>query len=122
MKASSNSVKHTFTLGNLEISALLAETRTVENPQDIFGRNVTAEQFESVSKANLWSLAYPDWEVKFDMDKTKAAATRKQVFGMLAADKIPFAGYHMPFPGIGFVETRGDSGYRYIPISYQTML
>jgi glyoxylase-like metal-dependent hydrolase (beta-lactamase superfamily II) len=67
----------------------------------------------------VWSLAYPDWEVKFDMDKAAAAATRKQVFGMLAADKVPFIGYHMPFPGTGFVETRGEGGFRYVPASYQ---
>ncbi|MEM7259134.1 MAG: MBL fold metallo-hydrolase, partial [Pseudomonadota bacterium] len=55
----------------------------------------------------VWSLAYPDWEVKFDMDKSAAAATRKNVFGMLAAEKIPFIGYHMPFPGVGYVANRG---------------
>jgi glyoxylase-like metal-dependent hydrolase (beta-lactamase superfamily II) len=70
----------------------------------------------------VWSLAYPEWEVKFDMDKAKAAATRKKVFDMLSADKVPFVGYHMPFPGIGFVETRGEGGYRYVPSSYQMML
>lgn len=70
----------------------------------------------------VWSLAYPEWEVKFDMDKAKAAATRKKVFDMLTADKIPFVGYHMPFPGMGYVETRGEGGYRYVPTSYQMML
>ncbi|MGL4321236.1 MAG: MBL fold metallo-hydrolase, partial [Paracoccaceae bacterium] len=40
----------------------------------------------------VWSLAYPDWEVKFDADKAAAAATRRAVFGMLAADKVPFIG------------------------------
>jgi hypothetical protein len=40
---------------------------------------------------------------------------------MLATDKIPFAGYHMPFPGVGFVEANGD-GFRYVPASYQLML
>lgn len=69
----------------------------------------------------VWSLAYPDWEVRFDMDKAAAAATRKEVFGMLAADRIPFIGYHMPFPGMGFVEAQG-SGFRYVPASYQMML
>jgi glyoxylase-like metal-dependent hydrolase (beta-lactamase superfamily II) len=69
----------------------------------------------------VWSLAKPDWEVKFDADKPAAAATRKTVFGMLAADKVPFIGYHMPFPGIGYVEAAGD-GYRYVPASYQMML
>ncbi|MBX2837107.1 MAG: MBL fold metallo-hydrolase [Gammaproteobacteria bacterium] len=69
----------------------------------------------------VWSLAYPDWEVKFDMDKTAAAATRRNVFGMLAADKIPFLGYHMPFPGVGFVAPR-ENGFQYVPVSYQLAL
>lgn len=69
----------------------------------------------------VWSLQKPDWEVRFDMDKAAAAATRKQVFGMIAADRIPFIGYHMPFPGVGYVEAMGD-GFRYVPVSYQLML
>lgn len=69
----------------------------------------------------VWSLAYPDWEVRFDQDKAQAAATRRQILGMLATDRIPFAGYHMPFPAIGFVEANGD-GFRYVPASYQLML
>jgi len=69
----------------------------------------------------VWSLAYPEWEVKFDMDKEAAAATRKRLLGMLAAERIPFVGYHMPFPGTGFVETRGEGGFRYVPTSYQMM-
>jgi glyoxylase-like metal-dependent hydrolase (beta-lactamase superfamily II) len=69
----------------------------------------------------VWSLQQPDWEVRFDMDKAAAAATRRQVFGMLAADKVPFIGYHMPFPAMGFVEAQGD-GFRYVPASYQMML
>jgi glyoxylase-like metal-dependent hydrolase (beta-lactamase superfamily II) len=64
------------------------------------------------------SLQKPDWEVKFDMDKAKAAATRKRVFDMIAADRLPFIGYHMPFPSVGFVEKAGN-GYRFAPKSYQ---
>ena len=69
----------------------------------------------------VWSLAYPDWEVRFDMDKGAAARTRRNIYGMLAADKIPFLGYHMPFPAVGYVETRED-GFRYVPETYQLML
>jgi len=68
----------------------------------------------------VWSLGYPDWEVRFDMDKAAAAASRRRVLGMLAADRVPMIGYHMPFPAAGFVETRGD-GFRYVPVSYQLM-
>ncbi len=69
----------------------------------------------------VWSLAYPDWEVKFDMDKAMAAQSRRKVLGMLAADKVPMIGYHMPWPAMGYVETR-DDGFRYVPASYQMMM
>ncbi len=67
------------------------------------------------------SLQRPDWEVAFDADKAGAAATRKKVFDMIATDKLPFIGYHMPWPSVGFVEKMGE-GYRYIPNSYQVSL
>ncbi|MCP4207039.1 MAG: MBL fold metallo-hydrolase [Shimia sp.] len=69
----------------------------------------------------VWSLAYPDWEVKFDRDKAAAAATRRKMLDMLAAENIPFIGYHMPWPAVGYVE-KHDSGYKYAPASYQLML
>lgn len=69
----------------------------------------------------VFSLAHPEWEVKFDMDKSAAAATRRQMLDMLAAEKLPFVGYHMPFPAFGYVETAGD-GFAYVPESYQLSL
>lgn len=69
----------------------------------------------------VWSLQKPDWEVTFDSDKPAAATARRSVFGMIAADRIPFVGYHMPFPGLGYVEALGD-GFRYVPASYQLAL
>jgi len=69
----------------------------------------------------VWSLAKPDWEVRFDMDKSAAAQSRRKVLGMLAADRVPMIGYHMPFPAMGFVAARGD-GFEYVPAGYQLML
>jgi glyoxylase-like metal-dependent hydrolase (beta-lactamase superfamily II) len=69
----------------------------------------------------VWSLANPDWEVRFDADKAGAAATRRAILGMIADERIPFTGYHMPFPGVGYVEVAGD-GFRYVPMTYQMML
>ena len=66
----------------------------------------------------VWSLAHPDWEVRFDADKAQAAATRRNLLGMAAADRFPIVGYHMPFPAAGYVETAGD-GFRFVPVSYQ---
>ncbi|SLN49543.1 MBL fold metallo-hydrolase [Ruegeria meonggei] len=68
----------------------------------------------------VWSFAHPEWEVRFDMDKSAATASRRNVLGMLAADKVPMIGYHMPFPAAGYVESRGD-GFRFVPVSYQMM-
>jgi len=64
------------------------------------------------------SLQEPDWEVRFDADKAAAAASRRRVFDMIAAEKLPFIGYHMPYPAAGFVEKSGN-GYRYVAVTYQ---
>ena len=69
----------------------------------------------------VWSVAHPDWEVRFDMDKAAAAQSRRRILGMAAADRIPVIGYHMPFPAMGFIDTRGE-GFHYVPASYQMML
>lgn len=68
----------------------------------------------------VWSLAHPDWEVRFDMDKAQAAETRRRVLDMLATERMAMLGYHMPFPAAGFVERRED-GFRWVPVSYQFM-
>ncbi len=64
------------------------------------------------------SIQRPDWEVRFDMDKQKAAATRKRIFDMVAADRMPVVAYHSPFPAVGLIEAK-DGGYRWVPESYQ---
>lgn len=69
----------------------------------------------------VWSLAYPDWQVSWDADKDAAAGSRRRVLDMAADDSIPFTGFHMPFPAIGYAERRGD-GFRYVPASYQLTL
>jgi len=69
----------------------------------------------------VFSLQQPDWEVRFDADKPMGADTRRKVFGMIAADRIPFIGYHMPFPAVGYAEPK-DAGFRFVPQSYQHLL
>ncbi|KAA9010074.1 MBL fold metallo-hydrolase [Histidinibacterium aquaticum] len=76
--------------------------------------------FADVANHPVYSLAHPDWEVTFDMDKTQAAATRRRVLSQLADDRVPMIGYHMPFPACGYVEREGD-GFRYVPHLYQLM-
>ena len=72
----------------------------------------------NIANHYVFSLAHPDWEVLFDADKAQAAATRRRILDMLAADRMPMLKYYMPFLGLGFVERAGE-GYRFVPASYQ---
>jgi glyoxylase-like metal-dependent hydrolase (beta-lactamase superfamily II) len=78
--------------------------------------------FADLANHPVWSLARPDWEVRFDADKEAAAASRRKVLGMIAADRIPAVGYHMPFPAVGYVDT-GTNGaeFRWVPEAGQLM-
>ncbi len=55
------------------------------------------------------------------MDKEQATASRRRIFDLIATERIPFSGYHMPFPAVGFVEKQ-ELGYRYVPVAYQLAL
>lgn len=64
------------------------------------------------------TLQRPDWHVSFDIDKDMAVETRKRIFDMIATDRLPFIGYHMPFPSLAYLQRDGE-GYRYVPETYQ---
>lgn len=78
--------------------------------------------FADLANHPVWSLARPSWEVRFDADKEAAAASRRNVLGMIAADRIPAVGYHMPFPAVGYVATgSGDAEFQWVPEAGQLM-
>lgn len=57
----------------------------------------------------------PDWALGVEIDQSAAAASRRKLFGMAAESKIPLAGYHFPFPGIGHIIEMGDA-WRFVPV------
>jgi glyoxylase-like metal-dependent hydrolase (beta-lactamase superfamily II) len=61
-------------------------------------------------------VRHPDWHGWFDQDPVQAAATRRRVYDMLVAEKMPVQAYHHPFPALSRVEKDGN-GYRVIPAS-----
>ena len=78
--------------------------------------------FADLANHPVWSLARPDWEVRFDADKAMAAQSRRNVLGMIAADRIPAVGYHMPFPAVGYVAPGSDGAeFRWVPEAGQLM-
>jgi glyoxylase-like metal-dependent hydrolase (beta-lactamase superfamily II) len=63
----------------------------------------------------------PRIEVAFDTDSKQGAQSRVKLFDMLAAQRIPLAVFHMPWPGIGQLAKHGD-GFRYVPAPMQLVL
>jgi glyoxylase-like metal-dependent hydrolase (beta-lactamase superfamily II) len=59
---------------------------------------------------------HPDWHGFFDQDPPKAAATRRRVYDMLAADRLPVQAFHFPYPALSRIERAGN-GYRVVPMT-----
>ena len=60
---------------------------------------------------------HPDWQGFFDQDPPAAAATRRRVYDMVVAEKLPVQAYHFPFPALSRIEKQG-SGYRVVPMAH----
>lgn len=56
----------------------------------------------------------PAWNIGWDNNLEHAAKTRKRVFAQAAAKKSRTYGFHLPFPGLGRIASKGK-GYTWIP-------
>jgi glyoxylase-like metal-dependent hydrolase (beta-lactamase superfamily II) len=59
----------------------------------------------------------PTWRVFYDQDGAMAEETRRKVYDMLAAERMPVQGFHYPFPSLAHIE-KTASGYREIPVPW----
>jgi len=59
------------------------------------------------------SFERPEWRWGADMDPDKAISARRRTLDMLASERMPLLGYHLPWPGLGRVERQG-AGYRFV--------
>lgn len=59
----------------------------------------------------------PDWSAVFDMDGPAAAATRRKLLDMVAADRMQVAFYHAPFPATGHIAKAGN-GFELVPVQW----
>jgi glyoxylase-like metal-dependent hydrolase (beta-lactamase superfamily II) len=58
---------------------------------------------------------HPEVTVSFDSDGPKAAASRRRVWTEAAAHKAVLGAAHLPYPGLGRVEVRGQ-GFAWVPV------
>jgi len=63
----------------------------------------------------------PEWSLWADMDAAMAITARKRLLDMAAADRMPIAAYHLPFPSTGYIAKQGN-GYEFVPAYWQPML
>jgi hypothetical protein len=57
----------------------------------------------------------PDITIAYDVDQGKAKARRLDTFNR-HTKRIPIAGAHLPFPGMGLLESAGK-GYKLAPLA-----
>jgi glyoxylase-like metal-dependent hydrolase (beta-lactamase superfamily II) len=78
---------------------------------------ITADTFTHY----VMAVQRPEWHFEMDDDKDKAVAARKRMLDMLSNERMLVASFHMPFPGLGYIE-KTQAGYRWTPHSYQMNL
>jgi glyoxylase-like metal-dependent hydrolase (beta-lactamase superfamily II) len=78
------------------------------------GSAKTIVQSDATPGMSWLFIARTDWLANGDTDAPLAQQTRRKLFDMIATDRILFGAYHMPFPGLGYLEKAGD-GYRFVP-------
>jgi glyoxylase-like metal-dependent hydrolase (beta-lactamase superfamily II) len=59
------------------------------------------------------SFRHPEWRPRSDHVPELAAATRARLLDRLATDRIRLIGFHLPWPGVGYVEGK-DRAYRFV--------
>jgi glyoxylase-like metal-dependent hydrolase (beta-lactamase superfamily II) len=62
--------------------------------------------------------ARPEVCIEFDVDPAAAAASRRRVFEMAAADRLLVTGMHLHFPGFAHLRRRG-TGYELVPAAWE---
>jgi glyoxylase-like metal-dependent hydrolase (beta-lactamase superfamily II) len=77
-------------------------------------------QVDVTAAAALLFVRNPGWYA-VDMDGPLAEETRRKLYDMAAADKMPIQGFHFPFPALGYIEKDG-SGYRLVSAPWNPVL
>ena len=61
---------------------------------------------------------YPQVAVTYDTDTEKAIAVRKEIFEYVSKNRIPVAGMHTAFPGMGTITGNNKGGYVFTPFEF----
>jgi glyoxylase-like metal-dependent hydrolase (beta-lactamase superfamily II) len=65
--------------------------------------------------------ARPEVCMEFDADADAAATSRREIFDMVATERLLITGMHLHFPGFAHLARRG-AGYQLIPAAWEQSL
>lgn len=85
------------------------------------GSDKVLVQADITAGAAFLFVKNPDWQLLFDADKALAVQTRRKIYDMAVAEKMPVQAFHAAFPGLVGVEKDGN-GYRWIPTMWNTSI
>lgn len=61
-------------------------------------------------------VSHPNWWTPWDLDPATSVKSRARVLDLVAERAVLVHAYHMPFPGLGWIERVG-TGFRWLPSS-----
>jgi glyoxylase-like metal-dependent hydrolase (beta-lactamase superfamily II) len=67
-----------------------------------------------VATSEIVAIEHPDWTFGYDTIPDLAIKNRKRLIDRAATEKLKLIGYHWTYPGVGFIEARGNA-YRFVP-------
>jgi glyoxylase-like metal-dependent hydrolase (beta-lactamase superfamily II) len=85
------------------------------------GSDKVLVQVDITAGAAFLFVKNPEWQFGSDVDKPLAVQTRRKLYDMAMAEKMPIQAYHAAFPGLVRVEKDGN-GYRWIPAIWNAYL
>jgi glyoxylase-like metal-dependent hydrolase (beta-lactamase superfamily II) len=69
-----------------------------------------------LTHAMAFQMPHPEIALTFDVDPQQAVSARAETLKFVSQEGIPFAGMHIPYPGMGAVAPSGSGGYQYSPL------
>jgi glyoxylase-like metal-dependent hydrolase (beta-lactamase superfamily II) len=85
------------------------------------GSDKVLVQVDITAGAAFLFVKNPEWQPGFDVDKSLAVQTRRKLYDMAIAEKMPIQAFHAAFPGSVRVEKDGN-GYRWVPTIWNASL
>lgn len=110
----------TFAFGNTVLPGIKALNAVGHTPgHTVFLLESNGEKmlfWADLTHAAALQFPRPDISASYDMDPEQARVSRQRFMELAADERLPIAGAHLPFAGVGMVVKNPKGGYIYRPL------